>query len=855
MAIAASPARADSGTVLCGSFVTDAAQCGEDLITDSAKCGTKVVTDAVACGTEQVTDGVKCGTESVTDGAKCGWDTFTSAAKCLGDKNFYKNGSCKLAKKCSVPKSCNIAKSCSVAATCGLPKTCLATKPCGAPTTAIEIFRHAEPGLEDKCRPPSDTTTTGGCCGAPGIRGCVAQAVGQSYQLDLSGACTGPEDNKLRADPYLGGAPICNLPPPSCGPGVAEALASATTPATFYTTSDLHFFRGWDLRDHIAAVEALNSFARGRNSWQKMFRFPATQDDNIAEPRAIIVNGDVTLDSSSGNLGAYRLLWERGRHAEGIRYPVFFGLGNHDTTTQVSSARDAQRMYDYLVGTMNCPGISLDYVRATGTRSPIELAAKGPASGGGSGNYSWELGGVHHVQLNVWAGDTTSKFPHKADGLGWLRRDLAEKVGTSGRPVILHQHYDLSGLPAGTSWSWDDFNQFWRVIRDYNLIALFAGHSHQAAVVSYDTLRGSQPLLTNSAGVVQRLETFISSSGGGNEHRGGFIVARVIGNYLDVAHVEWQRPDNGPLAMMPLAKAYYGGPEVVGCRKRINTRFEPVDSVEITRGGQGNQRTVRLKPKPGAGPLTGSFAVKVHGLPKDNSLENRHFVDGCAWSDDNKPSPYLLLNDNAISTLSRGGLTVNLNFTKDPGEPTISLVQLLPLAGGAPAVSNVQAPVVSNVQAPVAAASPSPAPGSVIALYSSEHRRFLRITANGNVDSGGTVAGPSLDPAWQWERFRIVDGGNGQVALHVGAVRRFLRMNDRGVVDTSLQADVLDPGWAWERFQIIDAGNSRIALYSPAHRRFLRMKPDGTCDSGGPVAGPDKLDPNWAWERFQIVRP
>jgi cytolysin (calcineurin-like family phosphatase) len=96
-------------------------------------------------------------------------------------------------------------------------------------------------------------------------------------------------------------------------------------------------------------------------------------------------------------------------------------------------------------------------------------------------HYSWDWGGVHFVQLNLYPGDEphpkTRYSPmhhHPQHSLSFLKADLAENVRDSGRPVVLAHHYDLQG----TDWWHDDEREAYReAIKDYNVIAIFHGHT------------------------------------------------------------------------------------------------------------------------------------------------------------------------------------------------------------------------------------------------------------------------------------------------------------------------------------------------------------------------------------------
>jgi hypothetical protein len=60
--------------------------------------------------------------------------------------------------------------------------------------------------------------------------------------------------------------------------------------------------------------------------------------------------------------------------------------------------------------------------------------------------------------------------------LEFLREDLEKEVGDSGRPVALAFHLHPNG-PA-FDWPPQDLELFWKTIEQYNVVALFHGHSH-----------------------------------------------------------------------------------------------------------------------------------------------------------------------------------------------------------------------------------------------------------------------------------------------------------------------------------------------------------------------------------------
>jgi hypothetical protein len=143
--------------------------------------------------------------------------------------------------------------------------------------------------------------------------------------------------------------------------------------------------------------------------------------------------------------------------------------------------------------------------------------------------------------------------------------------------------------------------------------------------------------------------------------------------------------------------------------------------------------------------------------------------------------------------------------------------------------------------------------GACIAFHCNVHNRFIRMHG-GDMDASGHMAASSLPGGWTWERFKVVDAGNGQLAFHNSVHNRFMRMNNNRDMDGSgtRAANQLPTGWTWERFTVVSAGNGQAALHNKVHNRFVRLNGGGADASG--TAGDNQLPTGWTWERFTPVR-
>lgn len=107
---------------------------------------------------------------------------------------------------------------------------------------------------------------------------------------------------------------------------------------------------------------------------------------------------------------------------------------------------------------------------------------------------------------------------------------------------------------------------------------------------------------------------------------------------------------------------------------------------------------------------------------------------------------------------------------------------------------------------------------------------------------------------WTWERFTVVDAGNGQVAFHNAVHNRFLEMRHHATMGCSNPHAVSDlqDWWTWQRFTVVPAGNGEFVFHNTHHNRMIRMT-DHIIDASDEKS-PQDLPSDWTWLRFRIVR-
>ena len=144
------------------------------------------------------------------------------------------------------------------------------------------------------------------------------------------------------------------------------------------------------------------------------------------------------------------------------------------------------------------------------------------------------------------------------NALAFLKRDLAEKVGQSDRPVILFWHYGLRGWGLEKWWTEEDLTTLKSAPASYNVALILHGHEHRYERyewAGYDVVMGPAPY----------------SPGENPEEASepkGFLVFRVTEDSLQMAHHNargWEQtwakalPSNTPTNPEPAAAESLSG--------------------------------------------------------------------------------------------------------------------------------------------------------------------------------------------------------------------------------------------------------------------------------------------------------
>ena len=262
---------------------------------------------------------------------------------------------------------------------------------------------------------------------------------------------------------------------------------------SFFVIGDTHYLANSAKPDELDPLSAATNagLVETLNRLRGTAIPDAARAGNVGEPRGVIHVGDL-IDSGNANDAAHTAMQHTevrawlaayGLNGEGgaLKYPVYEIHGNHDAP--------------------NGTGMVLPHL-VERNRQRAGVANVSP----NGMHYSWDWGPVHFVCLGLIVGtekSVTRKRHYAAlDSLDFLAGDLAEKVGDSGRPVVIVHHVDLArytlplDAPAPETKEWDpaDVHSYFEAIRRYKIAAIFYGHTHTRNVFRWDGLntKGAQ---------------------------------------------------------------------------------------------------------------------------------------------------------------------------------------------------------------------------------------------------------------------------------------------------------------------------------------------------------------------------
>ena len=141
-------------------------------------------------------------------------------------------------------------------------------------------------------------------------------------------------------------------------------------------------------------------------------------------------------------------------------------------------------------------GLVIDQLRERNTRrKDVNVSANGM-------HFSWDWNGVHFINVGLIVGALKDvERPRRyasLESLEFLKTDLADRVGDSGRPVVITHHVDVARycapldpeLVTKNEWDFADVAAYHEVLTKYRVAAILYGHTHVRKIFPWD---GSTP--------------------------------------------------------------------------------------------------------------------------------------------------------------------------------------------------------------------------------------------------------------------------------------------------------------------------------------------------------------------------
>lgn len=265
---------------------------------------------------------------------------------------------------------------------------------------------------------------------------------------------------------------------------LARQADAADGPVAFFLIGDTHFLAGKDDTSKLDPRSAtVNSNLVDRLNELAGKPIPAASGGGkVLAPRGVIHAGDCIDTGDKPNLKMQATEWSAFTDTLGLTgkdgklsLPVYEVHGNHD-----SPRGDGLAIKKIIERNKSRPGVT--NVSASGV------------------HYSWDWGPVHFINLGIVVGQAADVSRNRRyaplGSLDFLISDLKEKVGSSGRPVVITHHVDMirysQPLPvedkkaAGMEWDPADVSAFYQALRGYNIAAILYGHTHARNIFRWD---------------------------------------------------------------------------------------------------------------------------------------------------------------------------------------------------------------------------------------------------------------------------------------------------------------------------------------------------------------------------------
>ena len=304
-----------------------------------------------------------------------------------------------------------------------------------------------------------------------------------------------------------------------------RAFAAENTSASFFVVGDTHYCAD---DEDIARMDPTSAeYNRRLLEWLNKLpgtEFPAEAGAGIVpSPHGVIHAGDLVdnadksgakLKMADTEMAAFVADWGLNGGDGRLRWPVREVYGNHDgprgETVVVDEIKNRNK-------------------RRAGLANVSENGL----------HYSWDWAGVHFLALGIVVGGapeiTRRRRYAPFDSLAFLKQDLAEHVGKSGRPVVLVHHVDVARYSEAVpdekvlsqEWDYGDVHAYYAALREYRVAAAICGHTHARNIFRWNGTKNMR-----AADGVTFLNT--ENSGHFNKVAQAFLHVTITGSALHV---------------------------------------------------------------------------------------------------------------------------------------------------------------------------------------------------------------------------------------------------------------------------------------------------------------------------------
>jgi predicted phosphodiesterase len=255
-------------------------------------------------------------------------------------------------------------------------------------------------------------------------------------------------------------------------------------PVAFFVVGDTHFLAD---KDDTAKLDRRSGPVCGRLV-DVLNKLPGEDipkeagGGKVLAPRGVVHVGDCIDTGDKANTKMQETEWAAFTDSYGLtgkdgklKVPVYEVYGNHD-----SPKGDGLAVKKIIERNKTRPGVT-------------NVSKNGL-------HYSWDWAGVHFINLGIVVGQAADvkrkrRYP-PLDSLEFLVSDLKDKVGTSGKPVVITHHVDVlryaQPLPVddkkaeGLEWDPADVKGFHDALKGYSVAAILYGHTHTRNVFRWD---------------------------------------------------------------------------------------------------------------------------------------------------------------------------------------------------------------------------------------------------------------------------------------------------------------------------------------------------------------------------------